>query len=84
MINVDNGKIEYSGDKFTIISETLFLLDNLKRVAELDEEEVERIATITGDIVRGNSKHILKTQKKKIVDNLMDNLGIKRLTMIED
>ena len=84
MIRVENKEIEFSTDKFTLITETLFLLDNLKEIAELDEEEVERIAAIAGDIIRGNSKHILKNQKKKIIDNLMGDLGIKRITAIED
>lgn len=84
MIRVENKEIEFSTDKFTIITETLFLLDNLKEIAELDDEEVERIAALAGDIIRGNSKHILKNQKKKIVDNLMGDLGIKRITAIED
>ena len=84
MIRVENKEIEFSTDKFTLITETLFLLDNLKEIADLDEEEVERIAAIAGDIIRGNSKHILKKQKKKIIDNLMGDLGIKRITAIED
>ena len=84
MIRVENKEIEFSTDKFTLITETLFLLDNLKEIAKLDEEEVERIAAIAGDVIRGNSKHILKNQKKKIIDKLMGDLGIKRITAIED
>ena len=40
MIRVENKEIEFSTDKFTLITETLFLLDNLKEIADLDEEEV--------------------------------------------
>lgn len=79
MIKVENGEIEYSDDKETIVSETLLLLENLKIIANLNEEEVNNLSELVGEVIKGNSKKILTELRKNKVKELFKELGVKTI-----
>ncbi len=79
MIKVKNGEITYSDDKETIVSETLFLLENLKTIANLNEEEINNLSKIVGEVIKGNSKKVLTQFRKNNIKNLFEELGIKTI-----
>lgn len=77
MLKVKNGEITYSDDKETIVSETLFLLENLKIIANLNEDEVNKLSEIVGEVLKGNSKNVLVEFRKNDIKNLLVELGVK-------
>ena len=79
MIKIKDGEIKYSDDKETIVSETLFLLENLKIIANLNEEEVNKLSELVGEVIKGNSKKILTEFRKNKVKELFRELGVKTI-----
>lgn len=79
MIKIKDGEIEYSDDKETIVSETLFLLENLKTIANLNDEEINKLSELVGEVIKGNSKKILTEFRKNKVKELFKELGIKTI-----
>ena len=79
MIKIKDGEITYSDDKETIVSETLFLLENLKIIANLNEEEVNKLSELVGEVIKGNSKKILTEFRKNKVKELFKELGVKTI-----
>lgn len=79
MIKIKDGEIEYYDDKETIVSETLFLLENLKTIANLNDEEINKLSELVGEVIKGNSKKILTEFRKNKVKELFKELGIKTI-----
>ena len=79
MIKIKDGEIEYSDDKETIVSETLFLLENLKTIANLNDEEINKLSELVGEVIKGNSKKILTEFRKNKVKELFKELGVKTI-----
>lgn len=79
MIKIKDGEIEYSDDKETIVSETLFLLENLKIIANLNDEEINKLSELVGEVIKGNSKKILTEFRKNKVKELFKELGVKTI-----
>lgn len=79
MIKIKDGEIEYSDNKETIVSETLFLLENLKIIANLNDEEINKLSELVGEVIKGNSKKILTEFRKNKVKELFKELGVKTI-----
>lgn len=79
MIKIKDGEITYSDDKETIVSETLFLLENLKIIANLNDEEINKLSELVGEVIKGNSKKILTEFRKNKVKELFKELGVKTI-----
>ena len=79
MIKIKDGEITYSDDRETIVSETLFLLENLKTIANLNDEEINKLSELVGEVIKGNSKKILTEFRKNKVKELFKELGVKTI-----
>ena len=79
MIKVIDGEITYPQDKQQTIQLTLFLVSNLIEIANLNDQEIENVAGVLERVFRGEGKEVIKELKNNAINDIYQDIGIKRL-----